>query len=96
MNLVCKEFVAAQDPEDPGVLVLSELAGAANELSRALLVNPYDVHAIASAIEQALNMPLEERQERYQQMIGVLRRNSLLEWRRRFIEHLSQQNADAT
>ena len=96
MNLVCKEFVAALDPEDPGVLVLSELAGAANELSRALLVNPYDVHAIASAIEQALNMPLEERQERYQQMIGVLRRNSLLEWRRRFIEHLSQQNTDAT
>ena len=96
MNLVCKEFVAAQDPEDPGVLVLSELAGAAKELSRALLVNPYDVHAIASAIEQALNMPLEERQERYQQMIGVLRRNSLLEWRRRFIEHLSQQNTYAT
>lgn len=95
MNLVCKEFVAAQDPDDPGVLVLSELAGAAHELSGALLVNPYDVHAIASAIEQALNMPLDERRERYQQMIGMLRRNSLFEWRRRFMEHLSQQQADA-
>jgi len=91
MNLVCKEFVAAQDPDDPGVLVLSELAGAANELSGALLVNPYDVDAIAIAIEQALNMPQQERRERYQQMIGILRRNSLLEWRRRFIAHLSQQ-----
>ena len=77
------------------MLVLSELAGAAHELSGALLVNPYDVHAIASAIEQALNMPLDERRERYQQMIGMLRRNSLFEWRRRFMEHLSQQQADA-
>lgn len=95
MNLVCKEFVAAQDPDDPGVLVLSELAGAAKELSGALLVNPYDVDAIAIAIEQALNMPLDERRERFQQMIGVLRRNSLLEWRRRFMEHLSRQKIDA-
>ncbi|MGM8930530.1 alpha,alpha-trehalose-phosphate synthase (UDP-forming) [Salinicola halophyticus] len=94
MNLVCKEFVAAQDPDDPGVLVLSELAGAAKELSGALLVNPYDVHAIASAIDQALNMSQQERRERYQQMIGILRRNSLLEWRRRFMEHLSQQKID--
>lgn len=94
MNLVCKEFVAAQDPDDPGVLVLSELAGAAKELNGALLVNPYDVRAITSAIEQALNMPLDERRKRFQQMIDVLRRNSLLEWRRRFIEHLSQQKTD--
>lgn len=94
MNLVCKEFVAAQDPNDPGVLVLSELAGAANELEGALRVNPYDVHAIASAIERALNMSQGERRERYQQMIDILRRNSLLEWRRRFLEHLSQHKTD--
>ncbi|WP_432415805.1 alpha,alpha-trehalose-phosphate synthase (UDP-forming) [Chromohalobacter israelensis] len=95
MNLVCKEFVAAQSPDDPGVLVLSELAGAANELSGALLVNPYDESTIVSAIEQALNMPLDERRERYQQMISVLRRNSLLEWRRRFLKHLRQQQQQA-
>ncbi|WP_110649239.1 alpha,alpha-trehalose-phosphate synthase (UDP-forming) [Salinicola peritrichatus] len=91
MNLVCKEFVAAQDPDDPGVLVLSELAGAAKELNGALLVNPYDVRAITSAIEQALNMPLDERRKRFQQMIDVLRRNSLLEWRRRFIDDLAHK-----
>lgn len=93
MNLVCKEFVAAQDPDDPGVLVLSELAGAARELSGALLVNPYDVHDIASAIERALNMPRDERRQRYQQMIDILRRNSLLAWRERFIDDLAHPPA---
>ncbi|MBZ5876295.1 alpha,alpha-trehalose-phosphate synthase (UDP-forming) [Chromohalobacter israelensis] len=91
MNLVCKEFVAAQDPDDPGVLVLSDLAGAARELSGALLVNPYDVHDITSAIERALNMPRDERRQRYREMIDVLRRNSLLTWRQRFIDDLAQQ-----
>ncbi|MEG3116671.1 trehalose-6-phosphate synthase [Salinicola sp. 4072] len=91
MNLVCKEFVAAQDPADPGVLVLSELAGAARELSGALLVNPYDVHDITSAIERALNMPLDERRHRHRQMLEVLRRNSLLAWRQRFIDDLAHK-----
>jgi trehalose 6-phosphate synthase len=65
MNLVAKEFVAAQDPADPGVLILSQFAGAAEELTDALLVNPYDPDAIADAMNIALEMPLEERQERH-------------------------------
>ena len=65
MNLVAKEFVAAQDPADPGVLVLSRFAGAAEELTDALLVNPYDPDDIAEAMHAALEMPLEERQARH-------------------------------
>ena len=59
MNLVAKEYVAAQDPEDPGVLVLSRFAGAAHECKEALLVNPYDTEAVAAAINRALAMPLD-------------------------------------
>lgn len=88
MNLVAKEFVAAQDPADPGVLVLSTLAGAARELSSALLVNPRDTHAVAEAIEQALAMPLEERRGRHAEMLKVLRRNDIHAWHTRFVEQL--------
>jgi trehalose 6-phosphate synthase len=84
MNLVAKEYVAAQDPEDPGVLVLSEFAGAARELDAALLVNPYDEAGMARAMDQALSMPVEERQARHQAMLTVMRRNSLEQWRDRF------------
>jgi trehalose 6-phosphate synthase len=84
MNLVAKEYVAAQDPEDPGVLILSEFAGAARELDAALLVNPYDEAGMARAMAQALSMPVEERQERHQAMLTVMRTNSLEQWRDRF------------
>ena len=84
MNLVAKEFVAAQDPEDPGVLILSRFAGAARELDAALLVNPHDERAMASALARALAMPLQERQERHAAMMAVMRRNSLERWRDRF------------
>ena len=84
MNLVAKEYVAAQDPEDPGVLILSEFAGAARELDAALLINPYDEAGMAQAIEKALSMPLEERQDRHQTMLKVMRTNSLERWRDRF------------
>jgi Trehalose-6-phosphate synthase len=63
MNLVAKEFVAAQDPADPGVLVLSKFAGAAHQLDTALLVNPHDIEALAGAIGEAFSMPLEERRD---------------------------------
>ncbi len=65
MNLVAKEFVAAQDPEDPGVLILSHFAGAAEQMTDALLVNPYDADEMAVALEQALKMPLDERKARH-------------------------------
>ncbi len=88
MNLVAKEYVAAQDPEDPGVLVLSQFAGAARELEAALIVNPYDEAGIASALGQALAMSIEERRGRHAAMLDVLRANSLDAWRDRFVADL--------
>ncbi|MGE0224935.1 MAG: trehalose-6-phosphate synthase [Acetobacteraceae bacterium] len=88
MNLVAKEYVAAQDPEDPGVLILSQFAGAAQELDAALLVNPYDEAGMAQAMARALTMPVEERRERHQAMLAVMRRNSLERWRDRFAADL--------
>jgi trehalose 6-phosphate synthase len=88
MNLVAKEFVAAQDEADPGVLVLSSLAGAARELDAAVLVNPYDSRGVAHAIQLSLNMPLGERRERHQSMLAALRRNSIHAWHDRFVDAL--------
>ena len=88
MNLVAKEFVAAQDPADPGVLVLSDRAGAANELSDALIVNPYDTRAIAQALARALDMPLAERRARHAQLIEAVDANDIHAWRRRFVAAL--------
>ena len=65
MNLVAKEYVAAQDPTDPGVLILSRFAGAAEDLTEALIVNPFDADEIADAMHEALAMPLAERLRRY-------------------------------
>jgi trehalose 6-phosphate synthase len=96
MNLVAKEFVAAQDPTDPGVLILSNLAGAARELGTALLVNPYDSRAVGHAIQAALSMPLPERRERHAAMMQTLKRNDIAAWTRRFVETLEQtQTSDA-
>jgi trehalose 6-phosphate synthase len=80
MNLVAKEYVAAQDPADPGVLVLSQFAGAAKQLEAAVLVNPHDIEAMARAINVALTMPLEERRERWTAMMKVLEASSLTHW----------------
>jgi trehalose 6-phosphate synthase len=90
MNLVAKEYVAAQNPEDPGVLILSNLAGAARELSAALQVNPYDTRAVSHAIQAALSMSLQERRERHAAMLQVLKRNDIGAWTRRFVEALEQ------
>ena len=88
MNLVAKEFVAAQDPDDPGVLILSTLAGAASELTSALLVNPRDTGGVARAIQHALQMRLPERRERHRQMLEILRANDITAWHTRFVEQL--------
>jgi trehalose 6-phosphate synthase len=80
MNLVAKEYVAAQDPANPGVLVLSQFAGAAKQLDAALLVNPHDLEAVARAIATAFAMPLEERRERWTAMMKVLESSSLTHW----------------
>ena len=96
MNLVAKEFVAAQSPEDPGVLVLSELAGAARELQAALIVNPYDIDDVADGLAQALAMPLEERRQRWESMLKILRTSDIDRWRREFLEALEQPPARTT
>jgi trehalose 6-phosphate synthase len=88
MNLVAKEYVAAQDPQDPGVLVLSTLAGAAQELDAAVLVNPYDVDGMAEGIAAGLAMSRDERRERHAAMMKVLARNDIVAWRTRFIDAL--------
>ena len=88
MNLVAKEYVAAQDPDDPGVLILSRFAGAAAECQQALLVNPYDPESVAAAIARALNMPLAERRERHSAMLATLARNGSTVWSTRFLESL--------
>ncbi|HEX8168173.1 MAG TPA: alpha,alpha-trehalose-phosphate synthase (UDP-forming) [Beijerinckiaceae bacterium] len=88
MNLVAKEYVAAQGGEDPGVLVLSRFAGAAHELDGALLVNPYDTDATAAAIARALDMPLDERKERWTAMMARLDENTVDRWCGDFLESL--------
>ncbi|MBV9782961.1 MAG: trehalose-6-phosphate synthase [Acidisphaera sp.] len=88
MNLVAKEYVAAQDPQDPGVLVLSQFAGAARQLEAALLVNPYDSDGMADAIDRALRMPLAERQSRWQSMWRTMERASPASWGRSFMAAL--------
>nr|MDJ0907093.1 trehalose-6-phosphate synthase [Woeseiaceae bacterium] len=89
MNLVAKEFVASQDPVDPGMLVLSSLAGAACELVDAVIVNPHDRDDVADGIASALTMPQAERRERHAAMIEVLRKNDITAWRRRFVGALA-------
>jgi trehalose 6-phosphate synthase len=89
MNLVAKEFVAAQNPDDPGVLVLSEFAGAAAEMKAALLVNPHDVDAVAAAISTALEMSRDERIARHREMMETLEANDIRYWARSFIEALT-------
>jgi trehalose 6-phosphate synthase len=88
MNLVAKEYVAAQDRYDPGVLVLSRFAGASFELSDALIVNPFDVDEVAAALHAALTMPLDERIARWTAMMAVLRRNTITVWREQFLDAL--------
>lgn len=90
MNLVAKEFVAAQDPQDPGVLVLSRFAGAAQELKAAIQVNPYDADDIASAIHRGLGMALDERQMRWNHMMEVIEQNTVTTWHEDFLGALQE------
>ena len=93
MNLVAKEYVAAQNPDDPGVLVLSKFAGAANELDTALLVNPHDIDGMARTIAVALSMPFPERRMRWEAMMAKLRHRSIQQWFTSFVEALETARA---
>ena len=84
-NLVAKEYVAAQDPDDPGVLILSRFAGAAINFRHALLVNPYDAESVASALAQALGMPLEERRARHKALFANVCEYDVERWQREFL-----------
>jgi len=92
MNLVAKEFVAAQDPEDPGVLILSPMAGAAQELRSALQVNPYDKRGMALALQEALNMPLAERRQRHDDMLAAVRQHDIHNWYGTFVHDLTGES----
>ena len=94
MNLVAKEYVAAQNPADPGVLVLSKFAGAANELDTALLVNPHDIDGMAHTIATALSMPLTERRMRWEAMMAKLRGHTIQQWFADFIDALQDSQLD--
>jgi len=94
MNLVAKEFIAAQDGANPGVLVLSQFAGAAEELQEALIVNPYDTDGTADTIREGLEMPLEERCERHEALLARIRKQDARAWLTAFLRDLDGK-ADA-
>ena len=89
MNLVAKEYVAAQDPDDPGVLVLSRFAGAAKQMTDAVIVNPYDVQGMADAMARALDMPLAERQQRHEALMKTVSEEDISHWREDYMTALS-------
>lgn len=88
MNLVAKEYVAAQNPEDPGVLVLSRFAGAAEQMGEALLVNPFSREELSDGIKRALTMPLEERRRKWEALMEVVRDTDVGVWRDDFVATL--------
>jgi trehalose 6-phosphate synthase len=90
MNLVAKEYVAAQDPADPGVLILSRFAGAAEELTEALIVNPYDSDEIAEAMHLGLSMELEERRDRWNALQRKVTFNTAQRFCTVFLNHLGR------
>jgi trehalose 6-phosphate synthase len=96
MNLVAKEYVAAQNAADPGVLVLSKFAGAANELDAALLVNPHDIDGMARTIATALSMPLTERRMRWEAMMAKLHGGTIRRWFADFVDALQDSRFDKT
>jgi trehalose 6-phosphate synthase len=95
MNLVAKEYVAAQDENDPGVLILSKFAGAAEELEHALIVNPYNIDDVANAMQIALKMELPERQERHAALLRRIKKNDAAHWQKSFLKVLKGCRAEA-
>ncbi|MBO1076412.1 alpha,alpha-trehalose-phosphate synthase (UDP-forming) [Roseomonas marmotae] len=95
MNLVAKEYVAAQNPENPGVLVLSSFAGAAETMDGALLVNPLDPEAMAEQLDHALKMPLEERRNRWTSMMAGLEEQTAARWAENFLTELEEMPVPA-
>lgn len=93
MNLVAKEYIAAQDADNPGVLVLSRFAGAAEDLEEAIIINPYDTDEMANGLQIALTMRLQERRERHSALLDRIRRNDVNAWSSAFLAALSDSEA---
>ena len=94
MNLVAKEYVAAQDADDPGVLILSRFAGAAAQLGEgAVLINPYSADEMSDAIIRSLRMPLDERKARWRVMMDNVVQQDVIWWRKRFTDALMHDDA---
>ena len=91
MNLVAKEYIAAQNEEDPGVLILSKFAGAAEALEEALIVNPYNIDDMAKAMQIALCMPIEERKERHAALLHRIKAHDVSFWRKSFLDVLGSR-----
>ncbi|KAA0914495.1 trehalose-6-phosphate synthase [Psychrobacter sp. ANT_WB68] len=88
MNLVAKEYIAAQNPDNPGVLLLSRYAGAAEQMQAALIIDPHQPKSIIKGLKTALTMPLGERKSRYQVLLQGLQQNNLLAWQQSFLDDL--------
>jgi trehalose 6-phosphate synthase len=95
MNLVAKEYIAAQNEDDPGVLVLSKFAGAAEELEEALIVNPYNIDDMANAMQAALKMPLRERKQRHNALFSRIMKRDVRQWRKAFLKVLEGCHSEA-
>jgi trehalose 6-phosphate synthase len=96
MNLVSKEYVAAQDEANPGVLILSRFAGAAAQMKDALIVNPFSREDMADAIKRALIMPLEERRRRWRALMDTVERDNVMEWRDDFVRRLEGAHTESS
>ncbi|KKC37456.1 hypothetical protein WH87_13120 [Devosia epidermidihirudinis] len=94
MNLVAHEFIGAQDPTDPGVLILSRFAGAAEIFPDALLVNPFDTDETAEALRMALDMPLDERIARWTTLMASAQKHNVTDWAKHFLDHLAPAKVD--
>ncbi|MGH7156147.1 MAG: alpha,alpha-trehalose-phosphate synthase (UDP-forming) [Acetobacteraceae bacterium] len=94
MNLVAKEFIAAQDPDDPGVLILSRFAGAADELTDALIVNPFDSDEISEAMHEAVTMGLAQRRMRHVRLREAVQASTARRYCERFLRHLAPGGSD--
>src|SRR5437879_491321 len=87
MNLVSKEFVISSSfAKNPGMLILSQFAGSAIDLTESIIINPYNIEEVTKAIKKALDMPRKEKQERIQAMANVLEERNVYEWAKKFIE----------
>jgi trehalose 6-phosphate synthase len=95
MNLVAKEYVAAQNPSDPGVLILSRFAGAALQMKEALIVNPFSHEELSEAMKRALTMDLSERKRRYEALFEGVRKDDVTAWRESFVSALEATGAKA-